>query len=113
VSPLADAGVPAVITETESGTVGTWTWNGTAYDAVWNNGAIAVITVVSFTDASVVFDRTDTAASSSAGLTAVYTGTVTPAGGGTGGSVVDGSVTWTWPGVAGFPGTGTWSASWQ
>lgn len=102
-----------VINEVENNIQGKWTWNGTGYNANWTNGAAAVISVANFTSTSVTFNRTDTSVSASAGLTAVYTGTISPADGGPAGNVVNGSVTWTWPGVAGFPANGTWSATWQ
>jgi hypothetical protein len=101
-------GIPATISESEGPFAGSWVWNGSGYNAEWSNGAFATLSIVSFTTASVVIDRTDTAQSVSAGLTAVYTGTISSAGD----SIVNGSVTWTWPGVAGYPNTGTWNASW-
>jgi hypothetical protein len=101
-------GIPATIQETEGPFTGTWIWNGNGYNATWDNGAIATLTVKSFTSDSVVIDRTDTANSVSYGLTAVYTGKISTAGD----SIVDGDATWTWPGVAGYPATGNWSATW-
>jgi hypothetical protein len=102
------AGIPSTLDETEGPFSGVWTWNGSGYNATWNNGAIAILTVSSFTSASVVINRTDTSASVSAGLTAVYTGKISSGGN----SIVNGSVTWTWAGVPGYPATGTWTASW-
>jgi hypothetical protein len=108
-------GIPNVIHEHESTVYGTWTWHSGGpngyYNATWQEAlgpAIATITIESFTAKSVVLDRTDTAASVSAGLTAVYTGQISSAGD----SIVNGRVTWTWPGHAGYPTTGVWTASW-
>ncbi len=99
---------PAIINETEAGVSGVWTKDAESYSASWGNGAVATLMVSSFTPASVVVRRTDTSASISAGLTAVYAGKISSAGN----SIVDGTVTWTWPGVQGFPATGEWSATW-
>ena len=101
VAPLPN-GIPADISESEGPFTGSWIWNGSGYNATWSNGAIATLTVVSFTANSVIIDRTDTAQSVSAGLTAVYTGKISAAGN----SIIDGNATWTWPGVAGYPVTG-------
>lgn len=109
----AETSVPATIHEQEGPFSGTWTWNGNSYSGVWDNGAVAVLTVQTFTMTLLMINRTDTAGSSSAGLTAVYSGTISsPADGGTGGRIVNGSVTWTWPGHF-SPTAGTWTASWQ
>jgi hypothetical protein len=59
------------------------------------------LTVVSFLPTSVVIDRTDTDASVSAGLTAVYTGRISAAGN----SIVNGQGHLTWA------GSGTWAAT--
>jgi hypothetical protein len=103
------SGIPSVISEQEGPYSGTWTWNGSSYDATWSNGAVAILQVKSFTTQSVVIDRTDTPQSTSAGLTAIYTGQISKQGN----SIINGSVTWTWPGVPGYPATGTWTASWK
>jgi len=100
--------IPGTIKEVEGSFSGTWTWNGQSYNAIWSDGAIAVLTVGSFTATSVVINRTDTSASVSAGMTAVYTGQISSQGN----SIVNGEVTWTWPGHYGYPATGTWTASW-
>lgn len=100
--------LPATIDEQEGPFSGVWSWNGSLYNATWSNGAVATLQVESFSANSVVLNRTDTSASISAGLTAVYTGKISSSGT----SIVDGSVTWTWPGVPGYPATGTWTASW-
>ena len=107
-APAQATALPATINEVEGPFAGVWTLKNGQYNAVWNNGAVAVITVQSFTTTSVIFNRTDTSASVSAGLTAVYTGQISSAGN----SIVNGRVTWTWPGVAGYPATGTWTATW-
>jgi len=101
--------LPSLIDEIEGPFSGTWLLDNGQYNARWDNGAIAVITVASFTPQSVVLYRTDTPDSVSAGLTAVYTGQMSS----TGDSVENGSVTWTWPGVPGYPVTRNWSASWE
>jgi pimeloyl-ACP methyl ester carboxylesterase len=103
--------LPSVIQEQENPIpfYGTWTLDGADYNAVWNNGALAILTVQSFAPASVIINRTDTPGSVSYGMTAVYTGQISSAGN----SVVNGSVTWTWPGHDGYPATGSWSASWS
>lgn len=102
-------GLPAVIQELEGSFHGTWTLHSGQYSAQWNNGARAVLTVGSFTPQSVVLNRTDTSDSVSRGLTAVYTGQIAS----TSDRIENGHVTWTWPGVPGYPATGTWSASWS
>jgi hypothetical protein len=101
--------IPSVIHETEGRAFGTWTLANGQYNAGWSNGAIAVITVERFDSQSVILRRTDSSNSVSRGLTAVYTGRIS----GTGDSIQNGSVTWTWPGVSGYPATGTWNASWE
>jgi hypothetical protein len=100
--------LPSIIQEQEAGLTGTWSRSGQGFSATWNNGAVANLEVRSFTPASIRIVRTDTSDSGSAGLTAVYTGQISDAGN----TVVNGSVTWTWPGHPGFPATGTWTASW-
>jgi pimeloyl-ACP methyl ester carboxylesterase len=103
--------LPSVIQEEENPIpfYGTWTLDGQVYNAVWNNGALATLTVQSFTPASVIIDRTDIPGSVSYGMTAVYTGQISSAGN----SILNGSVTWTWPGHYGYPATGSWSAYWS
>jgi uncharacterized protein (TIGR03437 family) len=105
------AGVPAVIFECDHGvyvSCGTWTWDNGHYDDYAINGAVATLTVQSFTAESVIINRTDTSQSVSYGLTGVYTGQISSQGN----SIVNGSVTWTWPGHNGFPFKGTWTGSW-
>lgn len=90
----------------------TWTWDGNGYIAHWKNGAIARMKVANgnFTPGSTItIDRIDTLNSSTAGLTAVYTGTVSPQG-----NSVHGSVTWTWRGFPrGHAGPAAWTATWE
>lgn len=98
--------LPAVIQSCETNTAevcGTWTASNGVYNAVWPQGSRAVIRVERFDRAGVVFEREDTPASSSAGMTAVYEGTVQAD------SVVNGVVTWT---VNGSTFSGTWRARW-
>ncbi len=85
----------------------TWTWENGYYYGVFSDGALADITVNSFTADSILMYRTDTPKSVSAGLTAVYTGKIVSPGKATG------SVTWTWPGHAGYPSTGAWTGTWN
>jgi hypothetical protein len=103
------AGYPSEIRETEGPTSGIWIWNNTKgqYDAAWNNGAVAAITVKSFTPQSVVLSRTDTTGTS-ANLTAVYTGQIASEGC----SIIYGQATWTWLGHFAQPPTGAWKAGW-
>ncbi len=103
---LCSLGLPFEIKEIEGPFSGTWILNEGQYEAEWDNGAAAELTVQTFTPQSVVLHRTDTSDSTSAGMTAVYTGQLSADGY----SIVNGSVTWTWPGVDGYPATGTWIA---
>jgi hypothetical protein len=108
VSAFAQPSLPPTIHEQEGPFVGVWSWTGQGYSATWNNGAAAILTVQSFTSASVIIERTDLRRSVSAGLTATYTGQISDAGN----SIVNGRVTWTWPGHRGYPATGKWTATW-
>jgi hypothetical protein len=101
-------GVPSIIHECEGGLCSNWTWNDGKFTADWPNGAIATLTVQSFTAMSVVINRTDTPKSSTAGLTAVYTGQIAAAGN----SIVNGQVTWTWRGFRRGVAMGTWTGTW-
>jgi hypothetical protein len=103
---MCSLGLPFDIKEMEGPFAGTWILNEGEYEAEWNNGAAAELTVQSFTPQSIVLKRTDTADSVSAGMTAVYSGQLSADGY----SIVNGSVTWTWPGVSGYPATGAWLA---
>src|ERR1700722_278416 len=61
--------LPTTINEVEGPFTGTWVLSGTnTYNATWNNGAVAILTVTSFTSDSVVIERTDPATSISPGL---------------------------------------------
>ena len=82
---------------------GTWAWNPATgqFDANWTNGAQAFITLVE-NDSKIVLQRTDPAGTS-AGLTAIYTGTRN------GTSSISGTVVWT---ENGRPRSGTWTANW-
>jgi hypothetical protein len=82
---------------------GFWTFNGTRGWAVWQSGARAKLSVVSFDSRNIVIERTDSDGSSP-GLTAVYRGVLT-------GKRFEGDVTWTWPGHWAGPGRGHWSAT--
>jgi hypothetical protein len=94
--------LPAVLHECEKNdnstitTCGTWTWNGTgAYDAVWENGATATITVTSWGEGGVAFTRED----KTVAFSGSYRGTL-------GVNRVEGRVTWN-----GY-GSGGWTATW-
>jgi hypothetical protein len=102
----AQASVPSVIQEQEGSNSGTWTWNGQDFNASWDNGATAILTVRRFSQDSVVIDRADTQGSPSSGMMAVYTGQISSAGN----SIVNGAVTWTHRGAS---VTGSWTASWS
>jgi hypothetical protein len=98
--------LPSVIHETEGGIyIGTWTWNGHGYNASWTNGALAVLTVQSFTPNSVVINRTDLSGSVSFGVVGVYTGQISS----NGNSIVNGVLNWTFQGNS-F--TEAWTGSW-
>lgn len=103
------AGMPDTIKQSEGRFAGTWTWNGREYIARWNNLAIAKMKIKgTFSPGSTIsVDRADTPNSSTAGLTAVYTGQISAQGD----SIVNGKVTWTFRN--GGKNTGTWSASWN
>jgi FecR protein len=97
----AAATVPRVIRECETyqGTIcGTWTLRGNQFDAVWQNGAGAMVTIERFDRNAVVLMRRDT----NSDFTARYTGRVS-------GNRIDGSVTWT---SQGRSWSGTWNANW-
>jgi hypothetical protein len=100
------AGLATEIRETEGNLSGIWKWNNGHFDASWNNGAIATLSV-QFAAQSVTFNRTDSKGSTP-GLTAVYTGQISSEGC----SINNGQVTWTWPGHFAQPPTGAWKAGW-
>ncbi len=97
-------GLPKVINECEGGICGKFTMiAGNQYQAVWNNGAKATMTLEQFGDGKIVITRGDTQGSVTNSMTARYTGTIT------GNEVKDGKVTWTWNGST---WSGTWTANW-
>lgn len=112
VSTSAQTSPPTMIHETETsryGTyMGTWSRNGQSYGAVWNNLAAATITVRRFDPSLVEIYREDLPNTTSSGLTATYKGQISESGN----SIVNGTVTWTWPGHNGYPASGTWTAEW-
>jgi hypothetical protein len=71
------AHLPPLIVECESGTnynaCSVWIWHGSAYGAIWPNGAVAQLTVASGNAQQVQINRLDTAGPLK-GLTGVYTG---------------------------------------
>ena len=118
VSPLGNGfapsgppqGIPVLMNVTDNIRYsGLWRWNGHGYDASWNNGALANLSITHFTPASVVIERVDTPKSATAGFRAVYTGQIAAGGN----AIVHGTSTLMWPGHPGYPTTGTWSASWN
>lgn len=93
-------GLPKVINECEGGICGKFTLiSGNQYNAVWDNGAKANMTLEQFGNGKIVITRGDTQGSVTNSLTARYIGTIT------GNEVKDGKVTWTW-------GSKTWSGTW-
>jgi hypothetical protein len=108
----AQTSPPTMIHETETseyGTyTGTWASNGQNYGASWNNLAAATITVRRFDPSSVEIYREDLPNTTSSGLTAIYKGQISESGN----SIVNGTVTWNWPGRRGYPASGTWTAEW-
>lgn len=97
--------VPATINACETNTAtlcSAWTLADSLYNATWQQGSQAVIRVGHFSADSVRFNRVDPAGTS-AGMTAVYRGSVA------GRSVQGGMVTWTQPGAV-F--SGTWTGTW-
>lgn len=106
---LPPAGVPNILQESEGQYAGVWTWNGHGYDVDYHNGIVATLDVKQFSRGVVAIARKDAATSRLAGLTALYTGRLSPAGT----AVVNGSVTYIWPGHRGFPAAGSWSAHWD
>ena len=80
---------------------GTFIFHGTRSGlAGWEHGQVAQLHIREITDKTVIIDRTGPAP----GFTAVYTGTLE-------GDVVQGDVTWTWPGHFPQPYHGHWLAS--
>jgi hypothetical protein len=95
--------IPSVIHESEGGFEGTWTRQGNTFDAVWNNGAKATLTIEKFDQDQIVIKRDDTGASVSHNFKATYTGRLS------GNSIVDGKVAYE---QNGNKWAGTWSARW-
>lgn len=67
--------MPPTLKICEQGGCGTMTWDGARYSGTFNNGAVAVISVVSWDANSIVLTRNDPAGVS-AGNTATYTGRI-------------------------------------
>lgn len=95
--------IPNVIHESEGGFQGTWTRQGNTFEAVWDNGAKATLTIEKFDNDQVVIKRDDTGASVSHNFKATYTGRLS------GNSIVDGKVAYE---QNGNKWDGTWSARW-
>jgi hypothetical protein len=103
-APRAAAAGPQTWKERETSTAtftGTWTWDADrkAFGGRWNNGAVAWLRPERFDAEQVVLVRTDPETSSSAGLTARYSGRRA-------GGVITGTVDWTWRGS-------TWRGTWR
>lgn len=81
---------------------GTWTFENGKYNALWDNGANAVINIVHFDEYTVVFTRHDTTGTSS-GLQARYEGKRVAQ------KKVEGTVNWIWDNRN---WSGTWEATW-
>lgn len=95
-APIQDSSAPRVIKVCEP-ICGTWTLDGDKYNAVWANGARAVITY-QISGNSVTFNRRDTG---QVGFTAVYEGQIN-------GNQLKGTVTWTYQGRT---TSGPWSGT--
>jgi hypothetical protein len=67
--------MPPTLNICEQGGCGTMTWDGTRYSGTFNNGAVAVISVVSWDANSIVLTRSDPAGVST-GNTATYSGRI-------------------------------------
>jgi hypothetical protein len=76
-TPAPPAHLPRLIGECETGpnyfACSVWMWNGTAYTAIWGNGAIGQMTVESGDSQDLKIQRTDTAGTF-AGFSGTYTG---------------------------------------
>ena len=94
---------PDVIKECEGGFCGTWTRQGNQFNAVWNNGAKATLTIAKFDNNQVIINRKDIAQSVSQNFYAEYTGKIS------GNQIVEGKVTYNQNGRTWY---GTWTASW-
>jgi hypothetical protein len=94
--------LPRVIRECETyqGAIcGTWTLQGNQFQAAWENGAKAMLTIERFDSGAVVIIRRDT----NSDFTARYTGQLS------GNRIERGTVTWTSQGQS---WSGTWTANW-
>jgi hypothetical protein len=78
---------------------GTWTLNGDHFDARWDNGATATLTIERFDDNEVIFNRRD----NNQDFAARYVGRRLS------GNKIEGTVTWT---AGGRSWSGTWTANW-
>ena len=70
---------------------------------IWINGAVAELTVERFDTEAVIINRTDKQGLTP-GIRARYVGKIVSTG------LIRGTVTWEWPGVKGYPKSGTWGA---
>jgi hypothetical protein len=86
------------------GNVASWIFHGPRGVALWPQARTAsTLEVERFDRGGVVIRRTNIPGSSAAGLTAVYTGTLS-------GDEINGTVTWTWAGFKQGSAQGTWHA---
>jgi uncharacterized lipoprotein YmbA len=98
--------VPATIQSCETNTAtlcATWTLADSVYNAVWQQGSMAVISVERFDADSVRFSRVDPSGTSQ-GMRAMYRGVPTNR------AVQNAQVTWTH--VQGYSFSGIWNANW-
>ena len=104
----APPGIPDAMEQWETSFLkfrGTWTSAGNGmWDGQWNNGAVATLTMERFDANAVIVTRRDTRGLTP-GISARYTGRITSPG------VIEGTVTWHWPGMFGYPRSGTWGAT--
>ena len=68
--------IPPVLNECEGPWCGTWTWDGAHYRAMWNQGSVAVLTVVRWDAQAIVITRVDPAGTTPGNMS-TYTGTIT------------------------------------
>ncbi|GMV90622.1 MAG: hypothetical protein AMXMBFR82_04000 [Candidatus Hydrogenedentota bacterium] len=99
--------LPALLNMKETSSLGTfagtWTWNGSGYDAKWMTGAAAKLYVESYDGKRIVLTRNDTEGTAK-GLTARYEGVIAPGG-------ISGTVTWVWDRFNPPEQHGTWNAT--
>ena len=95
--------VPDVIKECEGGFCGTWTRQGNQFNAVWSNGAKAILKIEQFDKSQVTITRVDLGESVSKNFSATYTGILSDK------KILEGKVTYKQNGRTWY---GTWTANW-